>query len=106
MTATFPLTGEPLALDLLNTDTAIGDLVADPAGLADWLETQRGRLTEPGPVGTAEVAAVHAVREAARAALTAARGGAEPPAGAMRTLNSALAAAPPTGSSPGPLRPG
>ncbi|WP_330296748.1 CGNR zinc finger domain-containing protein [Streptomyces sp. NBC_00503] len=94
MTATFPLTGEPLALDLLNTDTAIGDLVADPAGLADWLETQRGRLTEPGPVGAAEVAAVHAVREAARAALTAARGGAEPPAGAMRALNSALAAAP------------
>ncbi|MCJ0871003.1 ABATE domain-containing protein [Streptomyces sp. AP-93] len=94
MTAFFPLTGEPLALDLLNTDCAVGDLVAEPAGLADWLATQEGRLAHVPPVGAAEVTAVHAVREAARAALTAARSGAEPPAEAMRVLNSALAGAP------------
>ncbi|MEU7607581.1 hypothetical protein AB0B44_43460, partial [Streptomyces sp. NPDC041003] len=51
MTVTFPLTGEPLALDLLNTLTAEGDLVADPAGLADWLDAQAGRLTPVGAAG-------------------------------------------------------
>ncbi|WP_448701260.1 ABATE domain-containing protein, partial [Streptomyces avidinii] len=43
VTVTFPLTGEPLALDLLNTESATGDLVADPAGLAAWLAAQAGR---------------------------------------------------------------
>lgn len=94
MTVTFPLTGEPLALDLLNTRTAEADLVADPAGLAAWLAAQAGRLTPVGEVGTAEVAAVRAVREAARPALEAARRGARPPADALRALNGALAAAP------------
>ncbi|MFJ3516280.1 CGNR zinc finger domain-containing protein [Streptomyces sp. NBC_01232] len=94
MTVTFPLTGEPLALDLLNTETAEGDLVADPAALADWLAGQAGRLTPLDAVGAAEVAAVQAVREAARAALEAARRGERPPDGALRALNEALAAAP------------
>ncbi|MBT2454504.1 ABATE domain-containing protein, partial [Streptomyces sp. ISL-86] len=75
VTVTFPLTGEPLALDLLNTRTAAGDLVADPAGLEGWLAAQAGRLTPVGEVGAAEVAAVRAVREAARPALEAARCG-------------------------------
>ncbi|MFG2880712.1 CGNR zinc finger domain-containing protein [Streptomyces sp. NPDC048337] len=90
----FPLTGEPLALDLLNTRTAEGDLVADAAGLAAWLAEQAGRLTPVGEVGAAEVAAVQAVREAARAALDAVRGGDRPPADALRALNEALAGAP------------
>ncbi|WP_374774334.1 CGNR zinc finger domain-containing protein [Streptomyces sp. NBC_01310] len=96
MTVTFPLTGEPLALDLLNTRTAEGDLVADPAGLAAWLAepAQAGRLTPLGAVGAAEVAAVLAVREAARPALAAARSGERPPAEALRVLNGALSAAP------------
>uniref|UniRef100_A0AAU2JR78 ABATE domain-containing protein n=1 Tax=Streptomyces sp. NBC_00049 TaxID=2903617 RepID=A0AAU2JR78_9ACTN len=94
MTVTFPLTGEPLALDLLNTRTAVGDLVADPAGLADWLAAQAGRLTPVADVGPAEVAAVRAVREAARPALEAARRGERPPADALDALNGALAAAP------------
>ncbi|MFD3327168.1 CGNR zinc finger domain-containing protein [Streptomyces sp. NPDC058701] len=94
MTVTFPLTGEPLALDLLNTRTAQDDLVAGPAGLAAWLATQAGRLTPVAAVGPAEVAAVAGVREAARPALEAVRHGGRPPAGALRALNAALAAAP------------
>lgn len=90
----FPLTGEPLALDLLNTVTAEGDLVAAPAGLAQWLAEQAGRLTPVAEVGAAEVAAVRAVREAARPALAAVRDGARPPREALRALNEALAAAP------------
>lgn len=90
----FPLTGEPLALDLLNTDTALGDVVADPAGLAAWLAAQEGRLAPVGEVGRAEVAAVRGVREAARAAIDAVRGGERPPARALGVLNGALAAAP------------
>ncbi|MGW8779553.1 CGNR zinc finger domain-containing protein [Streptomyces sp. NPDC055796] len=100
MTSTppFPLTGEPLALDLLNTRPAgAGDLIAGPEGLAAWLAVQEGRLGpvgKIGKVGPAEVAAVHAVREAAGAALAAARSGERPPADALRTLNEAAAAAP------------
>ncbi|MEU9302608.1 CGNR zinc finger domain-containing protein [Streptomyces sp. NPDC048269] len=90
----FPLTGEPLALDLLNTLTAAGDLVAGPTGLAEWLAEQAGRLTPVGEVGAAEVAAVRAVREAARPALAAVRSGERPPDGALRALNEAMAGAP------------
>ncbi|WP_202508514.1 ABATE domain-containing protein, partial [Streptomyces sp. SID1046] len=62
MTVTFPLIGEPLALDLLNTEAAVGDLVADPAGLTAWLAAQAGRLTPVDVVGEGEVAAVRALR--------------------------------------------
>ncbi|MFG2341655.1 CGNR zinc finger domain-containing protein [Streptomyces yangpuensis] len=91
---TFPLIGEHLALDLLNTRTAEGDLVADPAGLAAWLGAQAGRLSAVDAVGEGEVAAVRAVREAARPALDAVRRGERPPAQALRALNGALSAAP------------
>ncbi|MEU5810888.1 ABATE domain-containing protein [Streptomyces sp. NPDC047718] len=91
----FPLLGEPLALDLLNTRPAgRGDLIADPAGLAAWLDEQAGRITAVDPVGAAEVAAVHAVREAAGLALAAVRAGERPPVAALRALNEASAAAP------------
>ncbi|MFG2293703.1 CGNR zinc finger domain-containing protein [Streptomyces sp. NPDC048603] len=91
----FPLLGEPLALDLLNTrPAAAGDLIAGPAGLAAWLREQSGRLTAVAEVGAAELAAVHAVREAADGALCAAVRGERPPAGALDALNAALAAAP------------
>ncbi|MFD9333491.1 CGNR zinc finger domain-containing protein [Streptomyces sp. NPDC060028] len=90
----FPLTGEPLALDLLNTRPADGDLIADPAGLRAWLAGQAGRLSPVAEVGAAEVAAVQAVREAARAAVEAARCGERPPGGALRVLNEAMRGAP------------
>ncbi|MFD7556679.1 CGNR zinc finger domain-containing protein [Streptomyces sp. NPDC059835] len=94
MTVDFPLIGEPLALDLLNTRTAVGDLIADPAGLSAWLAVQEGRLGPVGEVGAAEVAAVCGVREAARAVVGAVRSGERPPADALGVLNGALAAAP------------
>ncbi|MFD0272265.1 CGNR zinc finger domain-containing protein [Streptomyces sp. NPDC127106] len=91
----FPLLGEPLALDLLNTRPAgAGDLIADPAGLAAWLREQAGRLTAIEEVRAAEVAAARAVREAAGVALAAARAGERPPMAALRALNDASAAAP------------
>lgn len=90
----FPLTGEHLALDLLNTRPTVGDLIADPAGLAAWLEEEAGRLGPVGVVGESEVAAVVAVREAAGPALAAVRRGERPPDEALRALNAALAAAP------------
>ncbi|MET9571393.1 CGNR zinc finger domain-containing protein [Streptomyces virginiae] len=90
----FPLIGEHLALDLLNTRTGEGDLVADPAGLAAWLAEQAGRLTAVDAVGEGEVAAVRVVREAARPALHAVRRGERPPAEALRVLNGALSGAP------------
>ncbi|MER5732476.1 CGNR zinc finger domain-containing protein [Streptomyces sp. NPDC002138] len=95
MTVTFPLLGEPLALDLVNTRSpAFGDLIATPAGLAAWLAEQAGRLTPLAAVTDAELTRVHAVREAVRAALEAVRRGERPPAGTLRVLNGALAAAP------------
>ncbi|MEV6950808.1 ABATE domain-containing protein [Streptomyces sp. NPDC051183] len=90
----FPLTGEHLALDLLNTRPAGWDLISDPAGLGAWVAVQAGRVTPVAEVGGAEVAAVHAVRDAAGPALEAARSGERPPAGALRVLNDALRAGP------------
>lgn len=91
----FPLTGEPLALDLLNTRPAgAGDLLADRAGLAAWLAVEGDRLGRVAEVGEAEVAAVHAVREAAGPLLEAARRGERPPDGPLDALNGILAAAP------------
>ncbi|MFD0477368.1 ABATE domain-containing protein [Nonomuraea thailandensis] len=43
-----PLTGEPLALDLVNTRTASGDLLTTPEDLRAWLRLQAGRISLPG----------------------------------------------------------
>ncbi|WP_328970089.1 CGNR zinc finger domain-containing protein [Streptomyces sp. NBC_00239] len=110
----FPLLGEPLALDLVNTRPLGVDLLATPESLDDWLRAQADRLPPlptpgTGPrrdagrgagsgaeaaSGAAELAAVHAVREAAAQALGAGRLGERPPAEALRVLNGALAGAP------------
>ncbi|MGP3977992.1 CGNR zinc finger domain-containing protein [Streptomyces sp. 8N114] len=97
-----PLTGEPLALDLVNTRplTADGpvDLLADSAGLRSWLALQADRLPDPGAgreaVDAADVRAVHAVRAHATAAINQARQGKRPPEAALRALNEAQSAAP------------
>jgi predicted RNA-binding Zn ribbon-like protein len=92
----FPLTGEPLALDLVNTRPLGQDLLATPADLAAWLTVQSGRLADvSGPAPSpADLAAVHAVRDHAAAALDHARHGHRPPAAALRGLEAALRAAP------------
>ncbi|MGW0935897.1 ABATE domain-containing protein [Streptomyces sp. NPDC002666] len=100
MTGDEPLTGELLALDLLNTlpHTAQGppaDHLADAAGLLAWLALESERL--PGAAGEVtpdDLAAVRAVRAHAAAAVAAARRGERPPETALRGLNEAQIAAP------------
>lgn len=81
-----PLVGEPLALDLVNTEwldqDGRHDLLADPAGLAVWLEAT-------GRDGAADVGALGALR-AARAAIRAVVDDAGDPA-AQAALNAVLA---------------
>ncbi|MER5281358.1 CGNR zinc finger domain-containing protein [Streptomyces sp. NPDC002809] len=97
-----PLTGELLALDLLNTlpYTAQGppvDQLADEPGLLAWLALEGERL--PGAAGAREatpddLAPVHAVRAHAALAVAAARRGERPPESALRGLNEAQRVAP------------
>ncbi|MER7728672.1 CGNR zinc finger domain-containing protein [Streptomyces sp. NPDC096323] len=97
-----PLTGELLALDLLNTlpyatDGPPVDHLADAAGLLAWLALEGARL--PGAADVREVtpddlAAVRAVRAHATLAVDAARRGERPPESALRELNEAQLAAP------------
>lgn len=93
----FPLTGELLALDLVNTrpHTPGGpvDLLATPEGLRDWLAVQADRL--PVEVRPERVrAAVLSVRELAAAAIGAVRQGAAPPARVLAELTAAQREAP------------
>ncbi|GAB2590149.1 CGNR zinc finger domain-containing protein [Streptomyces capparidis] len=97
MSAPVPLTGEPLALDLVNTRPRAADLLATPDLLSAWLALEQDRLPAPGDLGglTADdLAAVHAVRGHTAAALDRARRGEAPPAAALRALNDAQRAAP------------
>ncbi|MFF5966886.1 CGNR zinc finger domain-containing protein [Streptomyces collinus] len=97
-----PLTGEALALDLVNTRpmTADGhvDLLATPRQLSDWLTLEQDRLQgearDSAPT-RADLAPVHAVRAHAEAAVRALLDRAEPPASALRGLTEAQRAAPP-----------
>ncbi|MEV0515620.1 ABATE domain-containing protein, partial [Nonomuraea sp. NPDC050405] len=113
MSDVVPLTGEPLALDLVNTRPCLADgpadLLATPDDLAAWLALQADRLAGSGvqdahdpPAGAWErltagdVAAVHAVREHVAAAIDHVRRGERPPAAALQGLNAAQRAAPAT----------
>ncbi|MDX2593148.1 MULTISPECIES: CGNR zinc finger domain-containing protein [Streptomyces] len=91
-----PLTGEPLALDLVNTRSATGDLLASPAGLRAWWTLEADRLPDgpPAEVTAADLADVLAVRDHVARALAQVRLGAEPPAADLAALNRAQRAAP------------
>ncbi|KAB1147170.1 CGNR zinc finger domain-containing protein [Streptomyces luteolifulvus] len=91
-----PLTGEPLALDLVNTRPTAGDLLASPGDLRSWWVLQADRLPEevPQQVTAADLAAVRAVREHTARALDRARRGEEPAAADLEALNQAQRAAP------------
>lgn len=98
---TFPLLGEALILDLVNTrphaPTGPVDLLATPAGLAAWLAAQQHRIaTQPGDRAPtrSDLDAVHAVRDHAATAIDRARRGTRPPAGALRALTAAQRDAP------------
>ncbi|WP_433711449.1 CGNR zinc finger domain-containing protein [Nocardia sp. CA-084685] len=91
-----PLIGEPLALDLVNTRPTGVDLLATPDDLANWLALQAARFPELAVARptSADLAAVHAVRDQISAALDARLHDRRPPADALRGLNAAQAAAP------------
>ncbi|MFF7854453.1 ABATE domain-containing protein [Streptomyces sp. NPDC007904] len=96
-----PLTGEPLAVDLVNTRPADGagrtDLLGTPQGLADWLALEGDRLraeaVDPAPTES-DLAPVHAVRAHVEAVLHALLGGTEPAEADLRALTDAQRAAP------------
>jgi predicted RNA-binding Zn ribbon-like protein len=100
-----PLTGEPLALDLVNTrpDGPDGrqDLLAAPEQLSSWLELQTGRLpglapdAAPAPAPAPEdLVPVHAVRRHTEEAVRALMRGAAPPPDSLDALNDAQRTAP------------
>ncbi|WP_018347622.1 CGNR zinc finger domain-containing protein [Longispora albida] len=85
-----PITGEHLALDLLNTWPEGQDLLADAEGLGQWLALETDRLSEPDrPLTSADVARVRELRAEVSEALEAARQGREP---GLRGINGALRA--------------
>ena len=92
----FPLLGEPLALDLVNTcvrrdDTEL-DLLDSTAALGAWLHAESARLTWSGQVNSADLRAVQGLRAALAVLFNARRAGTQPPAPALRKLNAALTA--------------
>lgn len=91
-----PLVGEPLALDLVNTRPTDVDLLATPDDLANWLALQAERCPELAVAHptSADLAAVHSVRDHSSAVLGALLHDRRPPIDALRGLNAAQAAAP------------
>ncbi|MFI7413721.1 CGNR zinc finger domain-containing protein [Streptomyces sp. NPDC049627] len=91
-----PLTGEPLALDLVNTRTSAGDALTTPRDLRAWWTLQADRLPDemPQEVTAADLSAVRAVREHTARALDRVRRGDEPLAADLEALNRAQRAAP------------
>ncbi|MFD8464983.1 CGNR zinc finger domain-containing protein [Streptomyces cyaneofuscatus] len=99
MTDPVPLTGEPLAVDLVNTRPRLAsgpvDLIGDVAGLRAWLALEVERIAEAvGPLDGDDLAELRRVREHIAAALYAARDELPPPPEAIEGINRALAAAP------------
>ncbi len=85
-------TGEPLALDFVNTLTSEFDALDDPDV---WLGLQAERLVPPSrPLTAPDLAAVRVLRDHVRAAVDAVRHGAPPPRAAIDALNRAVRAAP------------
>jgi predicted RNA-binding Zn ribbon-like protein len=86
------VTGEPLALDFVNTLTSEFDALDDPG---PWLRLQAERLVPPSrPLNEADLAAIRALRAYIRMAIDAVRQGAPPPGAAIDAVNRAVKAAP------------
>lgn len=94
-TITFPLLGESLALDLVNTRVLQrgepADLLDRPAALAAWLRAQRHRLDWRGAVTRPDLAAVRALRDAIEPLLRARLAHAGSPPASLQDFNRALA---------------
>jgi predicted RNA-binding Zn ribbon-like protein len=97
--AVFPLIGEPLALDLVNTcpHTPDGpvDLLATRAGLAAWLDAQAERLPSPPThLSDGDVGRVVALRDHLAIAIEHARRSQRPPQSSLNALTDAQKGAP------------
>jgi predicted RNA-binding Zn ribbon-like protein len=99
----FPLLGEPLAIDLVNTVAAVGpggaviDLIATPDGLRTWLDAEGDRLDvdrEATDALLAELPSLLALREALRSLFRASMRDEAPDAETLALVNGASAAAP------------
>jgi predicted RNA-binding Zn ribbon-like protein len=91
------LTGEPLALDLVNTvagppDDEV-DLLATPGALRAWLAAEQDHL-DGAADDEIDLAAVQALRAHITAAVHAARAGHPPPPDALRAITAVLRNAP------------
>lgn len=99
MNSRFPLLGEPLALDLVNTQACregvFVDLLDTPAALAAWLHAERARIDWTGPISEEDLVAAKAMRTAIGDLLRAKREHRHPPVSALRAVNRALAVAKP-----------
>ncbi|MFC8368462.1 CGNR zinc finger domain-containing protein [Streptomyces sp. NPDC057239] len=99
MSGPVPLTGEPLALDLVNTRPSVGDLLTGPDDLRAWLLLQADRSPEAREFAAAELTdadleAAREVRAHTARALDRARDGERPPPEALDALTRAQGAAP------------
>lgn len=95
-----PLTGEPLAIDLINTDVLLPgvgwvDCLASLAQTRLWVGLQHHRLdVDADRLTKADVTALHQLREDVGGAVARLRAGKRPPATALRAINAALEDAP------------
>ncbi|MEO6910235.1 MAG: ABATE domain-containing protein [Edaphobacter sp.] len=96
ITATFhfPLLGESLSLDLVNTRVRKGgadvDLLDGPSALTAWLAAEAGRQPWAGTATAMDLRVVRAMRDAIAELLVAMRTGMPPRQRALRTVNAAL----------------
>jgi len=94
--AGFPVGGEPLALDLVDTLITVTDpptdLLSDDARALQFWALQRDRL--PAQALPPDLATTRTIRSAIRALLDAQLAGREPPLDALDVVNAAAAAAP------------
>lgn len=95
-----PLTGEPLAIDLINTDVLLPgvgwvDCLASLAQTRLWVGLQHHRLdVDADRLTKADATALHQLREDVGGAVARLRAGKRPPATALRAINAALEDAP------------
>lgn len=91
----FPLLGEPLALDLVNTRVRRGgvevDLLDSPAALAAWLRVEHGRVAWTGAADAADLTNVRTLRDAIDRLLRARRGHTRAARADLERVNRALA---------------
>ncbi|MEO6982087.1 MAG: ABATE domain-containing protein [Edaphobacter sp.] len=96
----FPLLGEPLSLDLVNTrirrEGADVDLLDEPSALTAWLAAEADRHPWSGDATVADLQSVRALRDAIAALLAARHTGVSPPPAALRAVNNTLSTSVPT----------